>query len=194
MSNLHLWNLPLELNAFQRAPKQEVRFQALPSGETDVTKELTIAATQLPVLSTSHHGLYCTVYAWINFIIIVSALSAGNITWRLVSMAPFFLNMSKVFLIIYYTYFDPIISKLLHALYDMPSLRFILYPSEGTTVQDTEGRSGTSSGCRLIRSTWYVHTHGVTFILHYHRKHFIGLTLLFKTNYRVLVGSGTMWG
>ncbi|XP_063072551.1 mitochondrial mRNA pseudouridine synthase TRUB2 [Engraulis encrasicolus] len=44
-----------ELNAFQRAPKQEVRFQALPSGETDVTKELTIAATQLPVLSTSHH-------------------------------------------------------------------------------------------------------------------------------------------
>ncbi|XP_048110054.1 mitochondrial mRNA pseudouridine synthase TRUB2 [Alosa alosa] len=47
-------NLLKEINAAPSpAPKLEVNFQALPSGESGTTKELIMAATQLPVLSAS---------------------------------------------------------------------------------------------------------------------------------------------
>lgn len=52
----------LEINAAPSpAPKLEVRFQALPSEDSGAAKELTMAATQLPVLAGTPQGIQYSV-------------------------------------------------------------------------------------------------------------------------------------
>lgn len=57
-SQVVLLYFPLEINAAPSpAPKLEVRFQALPSGDSGTAKELTMTATQVPVLASTPQGI-----------------------------------------------------------------------------------------------------------------------------------------